>query len=461
MQKTLFTIDYIIPGHNDKFKDFSNVVSLKDADLILFHPPIVSKYGSVGTRSDKKYYMQYDNFNALKQTYELWSKELREAFEKGKNIFVILDQKEVLYRGSISDNENVSNYSFFPMSGLNGMHWEFMPGNVIKPTSNIGCFKHFWETFGDLLSYKAYVNNDTWNKPFLSTKDNNSYVGTVYEGYGQEGNIIFLPYINLENRDFIELKDLIPTWSKKGISFGNDLVKTLLDIDKALKNKNEITPPPEWINNEKYALANLIPISASINDIDAQVELLINQKNDLIETLKNENAVKKLLFAKDKELEKEVINALSLLGFVDVKNYNDGSSEFDIVFKYAEKHFLGEIEGKDAKPINVYKIRQLSANVFEYDKKFNAIPKAILFGNANRLTVPEERNEFFTNKCIEFSDLQSIVLVKTIDLFYIIKYLKENDDIKYAEACRNSLLNAKSGIIIFPKIPTVKTINLG
>ncbi len=143
MQKTLFTIDYIIPGHNDKFKDFEKVVSLKDADLILFHPPIFSSYGSVGTRSDKKYYMQYDNFNSLKKAYELWSKELREAFENGKNIFVILGEKEVLYRGHMSDTENISNYSFFSMSGLHCMNWEFMPGNVIKPTLNIGCFKHF------------------------------------------------------------------------------------------------------------------------------------------------------------------------------------------------------------------------------------------------------------------------------------------------------------------------------
>ncbi len=257
----------------------------------------------------------------------------------------------------------------------------------------------------------------------------------------------------MQHQDFIYRTATTIEWSKKGISFGNDLVKTLFAIDKALKNKSGIMPPPEWVNDEKYILANLISISSSIEDIDAQVELLINQKNDLIETLKTENSTKKLLYAKDKELEKEVINALSILGFVDAKNYNDGSSEFDIVFKYSEKHFLGEIEGKDSKPINVDKIRQLSANVFEYDKKFNAIPKAILFGNANRLTVPEERNEFFTDKCVEFSDLQSIALVKTIDLFYIIKYLKENDDEKYAQECRNSILNTKSGLVIFPKIP--------
>lgn len=446
MVRTLFTIDYLVPGHENLNRKIDDIVSLKDADLILFHPPLISTYKNVAQRSDKKRFMNSVDYDELKEKLGLWSEELRDAYNNGKNVFVLLDEESKIYRGG--ESTYISSYSYFPMQLLN---WIFRPGETVKPTVDLDCFKLFWNSFNESLSYKVYFSGgNKWHKPFLSTKDADSFVGTIYKGPNAKGNIIFLPWITPPLRHIVKDHELVD--APQSIKFGNTLIKVLFDIDKKLKNINSETSPPEWVNEESFVLKSEKSIISDISKLDAQIESLKKQKNDLTITLKDESSMKKLLYGKGKELEAEVIKALTILGF-NAENYTDSSSEFDVIFNYDSIFLLGEIEGKDSKPINMDKIRQLNGNIEEYYIKNQQAPKAVLFGNANRLESPINRREFFTDHCTGFADLRSILLVKTTDLFNIIKYIKENNDEQYIANCRECILNKEKGLIEFPPIP--------
>jgi hypothetical protein len=135
--------------------------------------------------------------------------------------------------------------------------------------------------------------------------------------------------------------------------------------------------------------------------------------------------------------------------------YKDAESEFDAVLLSSEGRFLGEAEGKDHSPVNIDKLSQLERNLQEdYARDdVSEYAKGILFGNAYRLTKPQERTEFFTAKCLSGSHRSKIALVRTPDLFAIAKYLKEHDDPAFASECRKAIKQTEGGVVQFPQLP--------
>ncbi|MFA7690707.1 MAG: hypothetical protein WCY18_06435, partial [Methanofastidiosum sp.] len=78
--------------------------------------------------------------------------------------------------------------------------------------------------------------------------------------------------------------------------------------------------------------------------------------------------------------------------------------------------------------------------------------KGVLFGNVDRLKSLEERGDYFTNKCIKDSGRKKTALVRTPDLFFVAKYVKENDDLDFAKKCREAISRTEGEIVKFPKI---------
>jgi hypothetical protein len=113
------------------------------------------------------------------------------------------------------------------------------------------------------------------------------------------------------------------------------------------------------------------------------------------------------------------------------------------------------VEGKNDKAVNIDKLAQLERSIQEDFKKRddNVYAHGVLFGNAFRLVVPTERGEFFTEKCNTGARRSGVALVKTPDLFAIAKYLKENPDSAFAEACRNSIKRTNGETVTFPAPP--------
>src|SRR5439155_24203874 len=107
-----------------------------------------------------------------------------------------------------------------------------------------------------------------------------------------------------------------------------------------------------------------------------------------------------------------------------------GDSEFDVVFHAPEGRCLGEVEGKDAKAINIDKLSQLERNLQEdfARDEVTEFAKGVLFGNAERLKPPAQRGEAFTEKCISAAKRACIALVRTSDLFDPVRYLRTHPD---------------------------------
>ena len=150
-------------------------------------------------------------------------------------------------------------------------------------------------------------------------------------------------------------------------------------------------------------------------------------------------------------LEKAVRQVLDLIGF-KTQSFDDGESEFDVIFKSKEGRLLGEVEGRDSKAINVGKFSQLLRNIGEdLEKSDVETPaKGVLFGNGYRFIEIEKREELFTKKCITSAEASNFALVKTPDLFYIYNKLSSKKDASYSKKCREAILNSK-GIVKFPK----------
>jgi hypothetical protein len=148
------------------------------------------------------------------------------------------------------------------------------------------------------------------------------------------------------------------------------------------------------------------------------------------------------------------MEVLRLMGF-SAESFQDTESEFDVVFVSAEGRFLGEVEGKDSKAINIDKHSQLERNINEDFEREEVTEHAhgVLFGNAYRLTPLIERGDFFTDKCISAAKRMGTALVRTPDLFEVGRYLRSSQDEEFAARCRNSILNTKGGIVCFPTVP--------
>jgi hypothetical protein len=118
---------------------------------------------------------------------------------------------------------------------------------------------------------------------------------------------------------------------------------------------------------------------------------------------------------------------------------------------------IGEAEGKDDRAISVDKLDQLDRNLKEdFSRQSDdtaQFAKGVLFGNAFRLIDPDNRPDFFTNKCLLAATRSHISLVKTTDLFLVVQYLDDTPDSEFAEKCRNAIIQADGDVVKFPTIP--------
>ena len=461
MNKQIFTIGYEIPGHSEDCLDLEHKQSLMDADIVVISPELLSSYedwvsfssggGCYGITQSNKYVEQIAHLK----------KEIEDFLKSGKNIFIFLSKKEnfQLASGTTSPRKGQTsystytktNYDFLPVSigilvSASGKHIEFS-GNSI--------FSDFYKKFKNNLEYQLYVEGIDSAQTIFTGKVKTKILGAIYKV--GNGNIVTLPYLKYDNNKFTKYneKEDKSYWTDEAMKFGNNFVDCLLSIDQQLTQESEKTPPPKWSSQEAFSSKKAIKIEKDIQQNKTEIEKISSKNEKLNEELANENVLKDLLFEQGKPLENAVIKALQILGY-EAENYNDGELELDQVISSPEKHrFIGECEGKDNKDINITKFRQLLESLNADFARDDVEEKAfgILFGNPERLKDPKERTLDFTQKCKTGAEREKIALVKTVDLFIVVKYLNENEDEKFKKACRKAILDGLGKIIEFPKIP--------
>jgi len=231
------------------------------------------------------------------------------------------------------------------------------------------------------------------------------------------------------------------------------MISSVVALDKALRSSAALTPTPTWAMEQSFVLPNESSIRLKLLEAERIVENAQKQKEQLSEALLIAGQFRNLLFEKGKPLEVVIIDALRLFGFV-AESFKDSSSEFDVIFESSNGRLIGEAEGKDNKPINIDKLRQLSMNIHEDLQRDDVLTpaKAVLFGNGFRLQPLQDRLDPFTDKCLRAASTSSTALVFTPDMFPPVQYLLEAFDGTYAEACRQAILQS-IGRVVFPTPP--------
>ena len=123
----------------------------------------------------------------------------------------------------------INNYNFLPVD----IPYRKSNGTKIVPKSNL--IKDLYNNFKDILTYEMYIEYDKLQDVYFTTKNGDKTLGGIVSA--GNGNIIFLPNIDFERKEFYEDED---TWNEnalqKGIAF-----KNRQKIDYAKQVANEIT----------------------------------------------------------------------------------------------------------------------------------------------------------------------------------------------------------------------------
>ena len=461
--KTVFTVGIELPGHVGEYVEFSSDKSLLDADIVVFLPNMSDVHDSSGGYyKGKRCYGDHASFE-LKERIAHWRREIRAAVDSGKTVFFLLNDKDEVFVDSGQRThsgtgrnaqttrivEPCSNYDVLP----SGIEITATSGRVMTLSDKATILRTYWDTFGELSYYKAIIVGPI-TTPLVLSKDRKYVFGAIVRLKGSTGNLVLLPDI-----PFSELPGLSTRkagkfyWTKKATGLGQQFLQAILGIDDELRSQAARTPVPSWVNDRVFDLPAERKINEMLLRLEQKKQELQKEEIALKQRLNEEILLKGLLYEQGEALESAIIRALILLGFT-ASRFRDSDSEFDVVFNSPEGRFVGEAEGKDSKPINIDKLRQLEMNIHEDFARegIKDMAKPVLFGNAVRLSVPTERKEFFTEKCMTAAKRMGCALVHTPDLFQVSCYLSKTPNSEFARQCREALLSTNGDIVTFPSV---------
>lgn len=437
MKKKILTIGFSL---NDEIASsgFNSNTSLMDWDIILFRPDITEyiRDRETTTFQGKPCLSDDDSFK-IKAQSEHWHREIEAAIEHGKLVIIFMSEctelsiatgkKEFSGTGRNQKSTRIvtgyDNYRSLPLK-INLINSQ---GIEIKLSAkNSEFISSYWEEFSGLSSYKVLIEGE--GIPCLLTKHGDKAVGIIKYHQNSSGALLCLPDIDFYSPEFFDEED---EWTSEANEFAYKFIREIVSVDKLIHTTGERTPEPNWVKDRKYELTQERKINEKLSMIECKLQALQVGKEAAIKKVKELGRLRNLLFEKGKPLEYAILDALKIIGF-SVTQFDDGESEFDVVFESKEGRLIGEAEGKDNKAINIDKLRQIALNIYEDLKREDVITpaKSVLFGNPYRLQPIDKRGDPFTTKCVSSAKASSTALVFTPDLFEVAKYLKERKDTK-------------------------------
>ena len=430
-QEKILSVGYYFYGGEVEGVSLDSDRSLLDPDIIVYEPGLGNPI-----QPNRKVYRR--------ERLEHWKRELAAAFAAGKTVLVLLVKPQ---EGKAEDGGKINSYSSipFPLSS-------FIPasGTQMRPDGDLRYLADYWRNFSSCSRYEGYLESDFSEADvILKTGSGNRVIGAaVQRGCG---TLILIPPPCRPPR----FRTAIRRKPDDSVDFDLRLSRSLVAVHNALHGDASITPPPDWASDPTYRLGREDQLEADIRATFSKIEILQAEQRELEGELKGVGALRRLLYEQGQRLEEAILDALKLFGF-EAEPYRDADSEFDAVFTSTEGRFLGEAEGKDRRPIDINKLRQLTQNVqedFERDE-VESHAKGVLFGNPYRLRPPDERPDDFTKKCVSSAGHSRVALVRTADMFKPARYLSENDDPDYARQCRVAIQQCEGEVVVFPPPPS-------
>ena len=306
MKKQIFSIGYEIPGKSDCSINFSDTFSLMDADVLLISPDSLRPWGDwvSFTPSDGGCYNVEASNRYIEKMTRL-KKELKDHLKAGKNVFIFLTQEQEEYlassvssprKGQNTYNTQIySNYNFLPidigtLTSASGKHVQFLGKSI---------FSSFYNKFKKNLKYELYIEYPKDAQIIFTGKDKTKILGAIYKA--GLGHLVTLPVLTFNEKDFTETKEeddgaTEEFWNKKGITFGDNFVRCLLEIDEQLTDNSGKTPTPEWASKEQFSGNKEKKLCDSINKNDEKIIKILKATEKLKKELEEETKLKDLLF---------------------------------------------------------------------------------------------------------------------------------------------------------------------
>ncbi len=467
--------------------DFHSDSSLLDGDIIIFSVDTASyssDYAS-GTFQGLRCLNDDSSFR-LRRHCQHWGSELKAALLDGKTVVVYVNSSPELsvatgrkeYSGTGRNTrttrivETFDPYCAIPCDFGSVVR---RSGERIKATGDLGILSTYWHEFGEHSAYQGYIENFK-GSALLHTQTGGKVVGGIMRTSAAKGTLIFLPPPNLpavaeariealkarqkkkpDTNPTAKAQESARDRKKSEQSVVAQYIAAIVALDKAARSASETTPPPAWADDGRFSLSRETQLRSGISEVESGLRSLVDERKRLNSELRETQRLRSLLFEKGKPLEQAILIGLRLLGF-KAENFQEADSEFDaVMIDPTGIRLIGEAEGKDEKAVNVDKLDQLDRNLKE-DFARQADEKAqfalgVLFGNAYRLTVPEERQDFFTAKCLLAAKRSHINLVRTTGLFAVARYLDDSPNEEFAATCRRAIIEADGEEVEFPTVP--------
>lgn len=466
-RNNVVSIGINIPGTDIKEVSLKSKVSLLDYDIVIIDPAIYSFYGYSYDEYQGKPCLDDSNSFSLKEHIEHWRREILESIRAGKNIFIMLNNEQEVYVATGEESFSgtgrnrqttrlvtmASNYQIVP----GGIQVTNSKGSSMALVGKDNVIAPYWSEVGGYSEFRVLLDGDGV-KSIVQTKTGQKTVGARIRYKNAEGNLFLLPYIEFERENFLyeNEEDGKSYWTDEAVVFGKKFVSAICALNKAVNTAGGFTAKPDWLTQDKYVLPKEENARDKLIEIESKIGGLQKQKEQFEQVISDESVLKRLLYENGKPLEGAIRIALEMMEF-SVEHFENSESEFDVIFESKEGRLIGEAEGKDNKAINISKLRQLEMNIhedFERDEVKN-MAKGALIGNAFRLIEPNERGDFFTEKCLTAANRSGTALIRTVDLFIIAKYLSGKKYKTFSRKCRKTIIET-TGVVIFPEIPNVE-----
>lgn len=462
--KTVLTVGFEIPGGFGEFVRINSKASLMDADFVVFLPTLGDYQFSGEDYMGKPLLSDHSSFLA-QENMSHWRRELNDFLGAGKTVFIIMSDLEQVYvktgerkySGTGRNRQTtdmvtlLSNYALLPFSP------EIVQSRGTSMSlSSDSVLKEYWHQFGQASEYRVYMESSDAFRSLVITQHGNRVVGGLLR-CKSGGALMALPWIDMHRDDFYAEKEderdnVEWIWTAEAIEWGGKYFATLDSLNEAIKGGAGKTPTPQWLNDQKFMTKQEIALSEEFLQIQSEISHLEGKREQVRQQMASAGSLKGLLYEQGHALESAIFEAMKLMDFV-AKPFRDSDSEFDVVLECPEGRCIGEVEGRDNKPINIDKMRQLEVNIYEdlAREEVSQPAKGILFGNAYRLSPPQDRSsEHFTTKCRKAAERNGTALIRTCDLFEVAKILADRPDAEFAASCRKAILNTVGEIVAFP-----------